>query len=290
MKDKPVLAAVAYVTDASGLPLGAGDILICDASDATARSGGTNRETLRGLVTRGVKVFSLPGLHAKVVVAGPRAIVGSSNWSKHSEDDLIEASLDTDDPAMVRAAAAFIRKQAKNAVQVEGAFLKRMPDAEPTTHTSGGGKKPSLETPKKAWLLATWPLDGHEDFRKRINGKMATLAEVTGDATLDWMRWDPGEKEGTRLSRGDRIVMIWHDETETVHVYPPVQIMDILAEDTDHSIIYAGASNHDERRIPWKRFKALADRIGLPEKVNPLSKRMLDPGMANELLAKWPKK
>jgi len=52
--------------------------------------------------------------------------VGSSNWSKHSEDDLIEASLDTDDPAMVKAAVAFVRKQAKGAVQVDGAFLERM--------------------------------------------------------------------------------------------------------------------------------------------------------------------
>ncbi len=247
MKEKPVLAAVAYVTDVGGLPLGAGDTLICDASDATAKSGGTSRETLRHLVTCGVKVFSLPGLHAKVVVAGPRAIVGSSNWSKHSEDDLIEASLDTDDPAMVKAAAAFVRKQARRAVQVDQAFIESMPDAEPTKHAAGGGKKSSPDRPAKAWLLATWTLHGHREFQERIKGKVATLAEITRDATLDSVRWDPGEKEGARLNRGDRIVMIWHDDKDTVHVYPPVQIMDVVKEDSDFSIIWAGASNHDER-------------------------------------------
>ena len=77
MKHKPVLAAVTYVSYIDGLPLGAGDTLVCDASDATAKSGGTDRETLRALVTRGVRVFSLHGLHSKVVAAGPRAIVGS---------------------------------------------------------------------------------------------------------------------------------------------------------------------------------------------------------------------
>ena len=155
---------------------------------------------------------------------------------------------------MVKAAAAFVRKQAKGAVRVDAAFLERMPDAEPTAHAARAGKKGPADTPAKAWLLATWPLRGHEKFRERIEGRIATLAEVMGEVTLDWMRWEPGEKEGAQLSRGDRIVVIWHPSKKAMLVYPPVQIIDVVAEDTDHSIVYAGASNHDERGVPWKRF------------------------------------
>ena len=39
---KPVMAAVAYVTDVQGLPLGRGDTVVCDAE-----SGSTDPEALR---------------------------------------------------------------------------------------------------------------------------------------------------------------------------------------------------------------------------------------------------
>ena len=290
MRHKPVLAAVAYVTDVDGLPLGKGDLLVCDATDATARAGSTSREALRDLIARGVEVLSLPKLHAKVVVAGQRAIVGSSNWSRHSEDVLTEANLDTDDPTMVKAATAFVRRQARKALRVDGAFLDRMPEAQPATHVAGGARRHLTVTPAAAWLLTTHPLAGHEEFQERVKDSLARLEKVTGSVTLDFIRWDPGDKEGTRLRRDDRVVIIWHDDDGTVWVCPPVQILDVVEEEVDLYAIYAGASDHEERVIRWSNFKKLADKIGLPKKVNPRSSRSLKPEMVDELLRKWPRR
>lgn len=74
MAEKPVLTAVAYVSDASDLPLIPGDILVCNASDAAARAGSTRRDTLTELVRRKVSVWSRPGLHATISERGSREL------------------------------------------------------------------------------------------------------------------------------------------------------------------------------------------------------------------------
>ena len=56
------------------------DVLIVDASDETIASGGTSATLLAALLRRGVKLYSVTGLHAKVY---------SSIWpSGHGEHDM----------------------------------------------------------------------------------------------------------------------------------------------------------------------------------------------------------
>ncbi|MBM7819187.1 hypothetical protein JOE63_001664 [Cellulosimicrobium cellulans] len=102
----PIRAAVAYLgTDAPTiLPLGVGDVLVVDGSDAALAAGSTNPAAIRRFVEAGAVVVSLAGLHAKVVLEGgpaPRCLVGSANVSAHSRDDLREAAILSDDPALV---------------------------------------------------------------------------------------------------------------------------------------------------------------------------------------------
>ena len=133
MQSKPVNAAVAYVATAKDLPFGKGDTLVCDASPGVAKAGRTVRATLRKLVKAGVSVWSLQDLHAKVVVCGKRAIIGSANWSTAAENRKIEAGIDTDDPAVVAAAGSFVRGllDHDDVLPVNKAFLKTMPDPTP---------------------------------------------------------------------------------------------------------------------------------------------------------------
>ncbi len=84
MKQKPVMAAVAFVSNVSGLPLGPGDTVACDASLKRALDGSTRRDALLQLVNQKVQVWSVENLHAKVVVAGKNAFIGSANWSANS--------------------------------------------------------------------------------------------------------------------------------------------------------------------------------------------------------------
>lgn len=92
---RAVVAVVAYIgrDSTSLIPLRSGDALICDASRTAIRAGLTCARTLRTLQSRGVVIFSIAGLHAKVIASPTAAWVGSANASRNSVINLIEASV-----------------------------------------------------------------------------------------------------------------------------------------------------------------------------------------------------
>jgi len=91
----PVIAVVGYVGAGAPevMPLRRGDMLVCDASPAAIKRRLTSTKALRQYDRIGVTVFSLAGLHAKVIAAKSFAWVGSTNASENSRDNLIEASI-----------------------------------------------------------------------------------------------------------------------------------------------------------------------------------------------------
>jgi len=90
-----VVVAIGYVGATAPLvmPLSEGDVLVCDASRVAIQQGLTSVRSLRSYRRNGVSVFSLPGLHSKVVSFPTAAWVGSANASSNSEHNLIEASV-----------------------------------------------------------------------------------------------------------------------------------------------------------------------------------------------------
>ena len=78
-----VTAVVSFIgaTGDSLMPLRRGDRLVCNADVDTVRLGLTNPTTLQRFKKRGVRIFSVRGLHAKVVVGDEFAWVGSANAS-----------------------------------------------------------------------------------------------------------------------------------------------------------------------------------------------------------------
>ena len=82
-KRSPVTAVVSFVgKDAEALmPLRRGDRLVCNADDATVRRGLTNPDALKRFHQKGVEVYSVVGLHAKVISGADFAWVGSANAS-----------------------------------------------------------------------------------------------------------------------------------------------------------------------------------------------------------------
>lgn len=111
---KNVVAAIAYIgIDAPEiLRLGRGHILVCDASEAAIGQGSTSAKALKKYRDRGVRIYSHPGLHAKVVVLSRTAFIGSANVSTHSKDELDEAIVETTDAKVVAQARAFVEGMA----------------------------------------------------------------------------------------------------------------------------------------------------------------------------------
>lgn len=89
-----MIAVVAYIgVDAPEImQLRKGDFLVCDASELSIKQGLTRAKALLAYDKSEVRVFSVKGLHAKVIASKSFAWVGSANASTNSREGLIEAS------------------------------------------------------------------------------------------------------------------------------------------------------------------------------------------------------
>lgn len=128
LNGKPRLAAVAYLGDNAPYLLGEfgpNDIVVCDASDGSIKSGSTSRKALNDLVQRGVNVYSLRDLHAKVICIGQTAVVGSMNASA-SSTSMHEAAVILKSDKDVRASRQLIKRYVAQSTQVDAQFLRRL--------------------------------------------------------------------------------------------------------------------------------------------------------------------
>lgn len=105
----PAAVAVAYFSKGAAtlLPLAKGSRLVVDASLATVKAGATCPADLLRLQKKGVLVFSVRNLHAKVYVFGKSTFIGSANASRHSKL-LKEAIIRTSDTTVTFAAREFV--------------------------------------------------------------------------------------------------------------------------------------------------------------------------------------
>lgn len=92
---RPVIAVVAFIGRHAPtvMPLRRGDMLVCDASDLAVKQQLSSPTSLRSYHRKGVAIFSVQGLHAKVISSPTSAWVGSANASKNSSEYLVEASV-----------------------------------------------------------------------------------------------------------------------------------------------------------------------------------------------------
>lgn len=107
---RPAHVAVAYFGNGAAalLPLPRGSRLVVDASEGAVKSGQTCPAELGKLIKRGVRVYSIQNLHAKVFVLGTKAYVGSANVSHNSAGTLVEAMVVTTDRKTLAAANEFV--------------------------------------------------------------------------------------------------------------------------------------------------------------------------------------
>ena len=146
--------AVAYFGAGASrlLPLPKSSRLVVDASERAVASGQTCPADLSKLVKRGVKVYSVPNLHAKVFVLGRAAYIGSANVSNRSASQLIEAVIRTTETIAVRAARKFVRDHCLH--ELTPTVLKRLAKLYRPPFVPGGkrGKKAPKETFRRPTL------------------------------------------------------------------------------------------------------------------------------------------
>lgn len=127
------------------LPLKQGSRLVVDFSERAVKSGQTCPSEILKLIRRGVEVYSVPNLHAKVFVFRNSAFIGSTNVSQASALTLVEAVAETDDRKLIASMRQLVCILCLNRVMLHEAkqmeSLYRPPDFAPA-----GGRTRSRST------------------------------------------------------------------------------------------------------------------------------------------------
>jgi hypothetical protein len=112
----PARVAVAYFGTHGDtlLPLAKGSKLVVDCSLAAVETGITNPTALLRLHTKGVQIFTTPLLHAKVFAFDGVGFIGSTNASRRSERNLIEAVARVSDAPTLLAIRDFVESLASD--------------------------------------------------------------------------------------------------------------------------------------------------------------------------------
>lgn len=158
---RSVVAVVAYIgKDApTVMPLGAGDILVCDASDAAIKGRLTSVAALKAYRRRGVELFSIDGLHAKVIASPTSAWVGSANASNNSENELVEAAVRVTGQ-QAKALRSWATSLATEDNEINAAELNRLAGLMLSTpRPSPRRTVPPQALPPSATRLIIWSLD-----------------------------------------------------------------------------------------------------------------------------------
>jgi hypothetical protein len=164
------IAAIAYMTKRL-LDLRSGDALVCDASVNSVKAGRTDPRVLLEYVQKGVRVWDYPGLHAKAIVRGRVAIVGSANSSNVSADGrLTELIAIFKDPAAVIETREGIEAFARRSTALDPVTLeRRAPLFNPgreflAKRKTLGPRRSAVKT--RAWCIATHYINEHSEIEK----------------------------------------------------------------------------------------------------------------------------
>ncbi len=213
-KAKRKRVAVAYfTTDLIGFS--EGDLLVTDASIGSIKCRSTSAAALRTLFDKSVEIYSCPSLHAKMMVLGNSAFVGSSNLSESSRDDLNEAGLLTDNLRLVHEIEAAILRLAASAIKITESrlaaleaikldpILKRRPSNRRAVSVGE-----SLGT---TWLIHIYDDEPEAKVAERLNRAIedARSLKASPRNTADAFYYTISDVFSKKVAAGDRLITIW---------------------------------------------------------------------------------
>jgi hypothetical protein len=284
-------AAVAYVTTDSMIKFGAGDVLIADASDHAISSGDTSAAVLARAARRGAELFSLPNLHAKIMLLGGAAVIGSANVSESSATSMIEAALVTDDPSAVGMATALIVRLKEQAQPIDEAFLLRISAIKVKRRAwrRGRAKKVRVD-PHQSWIIRVYEenRDRPDEAEGIAAGQNVAAKRLTRkNSEPSWIRWIGNSRFRTEAKEGDTVIQVWSTgaQTRPSVVYKHTQILHRQNEPKCTRFYVEARADEDETSLPWGEFKALLKKVKLSDKK--VSARLIDERRATALSELW---
>ncbi|MFT5028526.1 MAG: hypothetical protein ACI9VS_000951 [Candidatus Binatia bacterium] len=287
-------AAIAYVTkDLIGFRRN--DMLVVDASENAVKSGETDARLLRDLLKRGVQIFSCDSLHAKLLWFDQKALVGSGNLSRSSEQTLVEAGVLNDHPGTAASVESLIEQLIQQSPKLEARDISRLCRIEVLRRgrgrlsSSNQGKKPSVaELGNRVWLISVRELlrDPSESDQTQIDEAVEELRSSgnTAGSEVGWIRWSGGSRFVRECREGDLVIRIWRSNKakQPGRVCPATPVL--LKQRAGRGMrFFVSESIASPKHLAWGQFKRLLRECGFAPKVGSHTARELDQDLADPL-------
>ena len=268
VRDSPqsCAVAVAYFGKGAGklLPLTKGSRLVVDASEHAVAAGQTCPADLAKLVKRGVKVYSVPNLHAKVFVLGRAAYIGSANASNRSASQLVEAVIRTTETSAVRAARQFVREHCLHELTPE--VLKRLgklyrPPLIPGAKRGKTAAKPTSRRPTlPRLLLAQLHLDDWSEREQSLHDAGLPVARKRRKHPRTFEQDSFIITGKCAHQRGDVVIQVTDEGGGNVLVAPPGNVLHTRSGRDGNAIKTSVYIERPARRR--RQIKTLARALG----------------------------
>jgi hypothetical protein len=289
-------AAVAYVTTDRLVRFGRGDVLITDASDQSIAAGQTSARIISEANNRGAQVYSLPGLHAKILLLDGVAVIGSANVSESSATSLVEAAWITDNPVAVGLVNAMLQQFIGIAQPVDEAFINRISDIEVAPRISLGSRRQTtarITIPRhQSWIIGVHALvrDFPDEEPAIESGNTVASGKVQRESSdVSWLRWTGKSRFRNEAKPGDSVIQIWsprrRETPELVYRHAP--ILHRQDEATCTRFFIEEFADCEETTMGWEGFQTLVAQIKLPGKIGPSCARPVAEAHSAALFSLW---
>lgn len=258
------MLAVAYATELH-VRLGKGDILVVNAATPTIAAGETSATLLVDLHRKGVEVYGLDSLHAKLGVLGRHSIIGSANLSRSSAEQLSEAVLITDDDAIRAQVVSTVSGLREISVRLDDASLANLCRI-PVVRRGDGGRKRKKTVPdagNQTWLVGgrylSYVRQQTQDLVDAGADEARDLLNADDDYEPSWFGVNVRTPMGRAAKPGDRIIRILRHE-RGIDVLPPRPIQ-YCKRSATRCVAYMEPGEDDV--VGWREFSSWASSVGL---------------------------
>lgn len=262
-----IQAAIAFITT-DHLNLRRGDLLVCDATHEAILYGKTSANVLRGAFERGVKLYSLAGLHAKMIVIDRAVIVGSANMSNNSLS-LYEASVVTDNAETRSQVTTLMKSYRARAVPIDEDYLSAIEAIVPypTKQVTQKPSRPIVVNDPRIWLIPTRPLaerivDEEEELAERaINDAKKLIRKRT--KAVDWIRMSGAGRARSEPKAKDIIVQVLTEKRGSrtfVRCHRPAILL--LRAEEPKATRFMLEADPGERTVSWTKVLKVLSSAG----------------------------
>jgi len=288
---RPAHVAVAYFGNGAAklLPLPKGSRLVVDASIPRVKSGLTCPAELKKLHKKGVLIYSVQNLHAKLFVFGSKAFVGSTNVSNNSAGTLVEAVISTTNKKAISDAKGFVQSLCLHELGPEAidslAKLYNPPRFSPQGKAKPDGETPVDEPIFSRVLLAQLnrddPPPGSEKTQKTGLQKAKKEMKQPRRHTLD----DFWHKGNCSYRLGDIVIQVVDEGDDRRMVSPPATIVHLEPwQDKKNKYTFAYLEMPNKKRM---NFEKLASKLGKGTKKKLKKNGKVSSSFALNLMKAW---